>query len=650
MNGSTPSFLTKSSLSTLAHFSTTFPSPPLQSISEGPATVSSQPPLQTAENGLKSVETQAPIVKPLNPQLQKRNIGDNNDNLPGEDLPTTTKSPQLPIPPKDTSQSGPSPPSSTSDEILTKINLGQQALEEKKHKRKTIAGSTDPQQQPQHQQEQQQQQGLQTSHFTVQGHMTKLNQDGFILNAPTNQSTLKDELQALVEEATKVSIEQNIPTDFDAAQQLQLETAADAAVKVLSHWGEHDPASGLSEAEKDIISGTGSPSCQPEDCRPHGICGSNSNNSISSSNKWAACDCVALYHGKHCGHGVLLSWPYLPSSAKHFVPTFEGEMVMVKETLLFQHHYEKNGGLEQQQEANDSVFSELQKPTSHNLKLHHNWKREALADRRKAKSLVLALPEEDSFLQGRAFPQCAVVGGSGALLLHESGSTIDQHYDAVFRTNKAVTSGVYSKYTGTKTTFRVTSGPNAWGFRENNDEIVLLRSLNDPKVIQAAVEGLIWNANNNKSSSSTLLVTNPYLEDHLASGLSYKPSTGLITIILAAHSCQKVTLYGFGLGRGHGVLPTYHDPCSESDAAIAFRAQRDGEERELLVALVESGIVSLGEPCVMECIKESSTAECGVCRRSRGVQVGRPDGLPSCSDVTGSGKSGSSRNYKAPWL
>lgn len=475
--------------------------------------------------------------------------------------------------------------------------------------------------------------------------MTELNQDGFILNAPTNQSSLKDELQALVEEATKVSIEQNIPTDFDAAQQLQLETAADAAVKVLSHWGEQDPASGgLSEAEKDSIGGNGSPSCQPEDCRPHGICGSGSRGS-----KWAACACVALYYGKHCGHGVLLSWPYLPSSAKHFVPTFEGEMVMVKETLLFQHHDEKDGGLEEQKEANNSMFRGLQKPSSHNLKLHHNWKREALADRRKAKALLLALPEEDSFLQGRAFPKCAVVGGSGGLLLHESGSAIDQHYDAVFRTNKAVTSGVYSKYTGTKTTFRVTSGPTAWGFRESDDEIVILRSLNDPKVIQAAVEGLIWNANNNKSSSP-MLVTNPYLEDHLASELSCKASTGLLTIIIAAHSCQKVTLYGFGLGRDHGVLPTYYDPCSESDAAIAFRAGRDVEERKLLVALVESGIVSFGEPCVMDCIKGSSAAECGGCRRSRGVQVGRPDGLPSCSDVTGSGKSGSSRNYKAPWL
>jgi hypothetical protein len=40
------------------------------------------------------------------------------------------------------------------------------------------------------------------------------------------------------------------------------------------------------------------------------------------------CACAAAYSGKVCGHGIVLSWPYLPDCMANFSAAYEGDIVL----------------------------------------------------------------------------------------------------------------------------------------------------------------------------------------------------------------------------------------------------------------------------------------------------------------------------------
>lgn len=56
--------------------------------------------------------------------------------------------------------------------------------------------------------------------------------------------------------------------------------------------------------------------CKPQDCFPHGIC------------EQGRCRCVVAFAGKQCGHGVHLSWPFLPEEMKSFTTQYDLELIV----------------------------------------------------------------------------------------------------------------------------------------------------------------------------------------------------------------------------------------------------------------------------------------------------------------------------------
>ena len=63
-----------------------------------------------------------------------------------------------------------------------------------------------------------------------------------------------------------------------------------------------------------------------------------------------------------------------------------------------------------------------------------------------------------------------------------------------------------------------------------------------------------------------------------------------------------------------GVPYHYYDGCAKSPDP-----QRDAAEWKVIKALVESGLVSLGESCVLECMHTGDVTECSRCRQQHDI-------------------------------
>ncbi|KDD71961.1 hypothetical protein H632_c4092p0, partial [Helicosporidium sp. ATCC 50920] len=217
------------------------------------------------------------------------------------------------------------------------------------------------------------------------------------------------------------------------------------------------------------------------------------------------------------------------------------------------------------------------------------------------------LPGVDPAFRGKAYPTCAVVGRSGSLLLRRYGPSIDAQ-SVVFRFDDAPTEG-YAPNVGVKTSVRWTAG-DYWGFHERAEEVILV-----PTRSKDAIVGLVWNIQ--QPSPLNLLATDPDFENWVAGSFAFDPGAELKGALLALHVCRHVTLFGVGLGREQGVGARYDDACGAGElsaARAAMAAERGGLEPgldevtaalarrwETLSALHEAGMLSFGEPCVVEC-------------------------------------------------
>lgn len=412
-------------------------------------------------------------------------------------------------------------------------------------------------------------------------------------------TTLKDDLEALVAEATRIAFEQGIATASDVL--VGEGEATTAALKMLGGWDEKEH---LEMHDIDTMS-TIRRECKPTDCAPFGSCDSTS----------FQCKCLSLYKGKTCGHPLKLTWPTLPKFAEKLSLVYLSDLVLLRHTVQGQ--------------------EELLLNTSRG----EIWKASRLADRRMITKLLPVLPETDAELRGKMYASCAVVGSSGGILLHELGQLIDGA-QAVFRVNSAPTKG-FEEIAGTKTTFRMTSGKSL-GYQETDDEIVLLKTESEN-----ALKGLLWNAHQNKPKI-TWIATHPDWESHLDTGLPFAPSAGLSTVLLALQVCQKLVLYGFGLSTAHGVPHIYYNGCAKSESP-----ERDSKERQLLTSLASAGVLEFGETCASMCMEEDG-ASCGKCRRDHGIDITRV-GLPATICMDDAGYLGSNNNrenvrYEVPWV
>ncbi|GAB4819905.1 hypothetical protein N2152v2_006951 [Parachlorella kessleri] len=395
--------------------------------------------------------------------------------------------------------------------------------------------------------------------------------------------SLKQDIDDLIQEATEVAKLKGIPTDADAVEG-EDEGSADSSVQA--------GAEALLKAVEP---------CNSTSCQPHGTC------------IQGRCHCTVLYTGKRCGHGLLLTRPYLPDAMRHFTAGFEGELVLHRGT---QHRElkvyrppvpgEEAGG----QQGGAGAFS-------------------VVADADRLRELLPLLPERDTVLRGAAYSSCAVVGSSGSLLLHRAGPQIDGH-EAVFRFNAAPTAG-YEPHAGSRTTHRVTNLAS-WGFREGPGEAVLVHAS-----LPQAVEGLAWNGR--QPQPQRLFSLDPDFEAYMTRSFSFAPSQGLFGVVLALQTCRRVTLYGFGLSRAQGVLQRYWDPCDELS-----NPQRAEQQWTAVRALAEAGLVQLGEPCTLECM--SGTARCTQCRQAAGITPPEP---PACDAAARQRREQRRQQHAVPW-
>ena len=239
------------------------------------------------------------------------------------------------------------------------------------------------------------------------------------------------------------------------------------------------------------------------------------------------------------------------------------------------------------------------------------------------------LPEEDP-LDRISFARCAVVGGGGSLLTATYGAEIDAH-DAVFRFDKHPTVG-YETHVGRKTTHRVVDGA-AVGFRERDSETVL-QSYRTTRAFKQFL------SRKRHAPSERLHAIHPDFLAWTHESFALAPATELIGVVVAAHKCREVNLYGFQIQSFEGVKDTYHeredgrdadldaDPAADLDRragedARERHSEMDGDEWAALKAMATHGVIRFAEPCVVRC--HESASECDACREAEARLTGDDD-------------------------
>ncbi|KAJ0055399.1 hypothetical protein NL108_016889 [Boleophthalmus pectinirostris] len=144
---------------------------------------------------------------------------------------------------------------------------------------------------------------------------------------------------------------------------------------------------------------------------------------------------------------------------------------------------------------------------------------------------------------------CAVVGNSVNLKRSHYGKLIDQH-ESVFRINLGMTNG-FEKDVGTKTTHRVIY-PESMGARlDNTTHLVFFPfKLKDLNWLAYWVTPGTVRVNNPIKRKDLVLMANPafmrYIHLSWLQGKGQYSSTGFMTVILALHICDEVSVFGFG--------------------------------------------------------------------------------------------------------
>uniref|UniRef100_A0A3Q3RNG5 CMP-N-acetylneuraminate-beta-galactosamide-alpha-2,3-sialyltransferase 1 n=1 Tax=Mastacembelus armatus TaxID=205130 RepID=A0A3Q3RNG5_9TELE len=143
---------------------------------------------------------------------------------------------------------------------------------------------------------------------------------------------------------------------------------------------------------------------------------------------------------------------------------------------------------------------------------------------------------------------CSVVGNSGNLKGAKYGKLIDSS-DFIIRMNQAPTTG-YEEDVGTKTTHHVIYPESAIDM-ENNTTVVLIpfKTLDLQWMISALTTGTIKQQRILMPYLQVLIYSPTFLKYVYESWLENHgryPSTGFLTLLLAIHICDEVSVFGFG--------------------------------------------------------------------------------------------------------
>ncbi|XP_076135765.1 CMP-N-acetylneuraminate-beta-galactosamide-alpha-2,3-sialyltransferase 1-like [Alosa pseudoharengus] len=179
---------------------------------------------------------------------------------------------------------------------------------------------------------------------------------------------------------------------------------------------------------------------------------------------------------------------------------------------------------------------------------------------------------------------CSVVGNSGNLKNSRFGPLIDAS-DFVLRVNKGPTKG-FEQDVGSKTTHRVIYPESAVDV-DNSTHLVLVafKPLDLEWLISVFTTHHVRHTYTRVKSTimantSLVMVVNPsfmqYVHEVWLKGNGHQPSTGFMTVVLALHICDQVSLFGFGANKA-GIWDHYFEiiPTSFKTDVHAGRFEYD---------------------------------------------------------------------------
>ncbi|XP_040889139.1 ST3 beta-galactoside alpha-2,3-sialyltransferase 8 [Toxotes jaculatrix] len=195
---------------------------------------------------------------------------------------------------------------------------------------------------------------------------------------------------------------------------------------------------------------------------------------------------------------------------------------------------------------------------------------------------------------------CAVVGNSGNLRGSRNGKLIDSH-NSVIRMNKAVTKG-FEKDVGNRTTHHFLYPESAVDVARGVSLVLLPFKLRDLEWLTSALStGQVKMTymrvkERVEADKDKVLVVNPeffkYVHDHWTENHGRYPSTGMLAIIFALHTCDKVSVFGYGADK----QGNWHHYWEENRYAGAFRktgVHSADFETKVILHLAKEGKISL---------------------------------------------------------
>ncbi|XP_057702636.1 ST3 beta-galactoside alpha-2,3-sialyltransferase 8 [Corythoichthys intestinalis] len=196
--------------------------------------------------------------------------------------------------------------------------------------------------------------------------------------------------------------------------------------------------------------------------------------------------------------------------------------------------------------------------------------------------------------------RCAVVGNSGNLLKSGHGKLIDSHA-SIIRMNKAVTHG-FEKDVGNRTTHRFIYPESAVDLDHGVRLVLLPFKTRDLEWLTSALStGEVQMTYMRVKARVTadkdkVLVVSPaffkYVHEHWTERHGRYPSTGMLAVIYALHSCDQVSVFGYGADR----QGNWHHYWEEHRHAGAFRktgVHSADFESQVIRQLAEEGKIRL---------------------------------------------------------
>uniref|UniRef100_A0A3B5M605 CMP-N-acetylneuraminate-beta-galactosamide-alpha-2,3-sialyltransferase 2 n=1 Tax=Xiphophorus couchianus TaxID=32473 RepID=A0A3B5M605_9TELE len=171
--------------------------------------------------------------------------------------------------------------------------------------------------------------------------------------------------------------------------------------------------------------------------------------------------------------------------------------------------------------------------------------------------------------------KCAVVGNSGNLRGSGLGKLIDSH-SFIIRMNKAVTRG-FEKDVGNRTTHHFLYPESAVDVEHGVNLVLLPFKLRDLEWLTSALSTghirMTYMRVKDRvgADKDKVLVVNPvffkYVHDHWTEHHGRYPSTGMLAIVFALHTCDQVSVFGYGADK----QGNWHHYWEENRYAGAFR-------------------------------------------------------------------------------